>query len=243
MRNSGTNARGLSALRRFLSTQTSPYPHLLQPLQLTGEVTLKNRVLMGSMHTGLEETGGFLVPGKLDEMAAFYAERAKGQVGLIVTGGIAPNNAGRGYFGAAKMSTASESKQHEVVTKAVHEHGGKIAMQILHTGRYGYHPWNVSASAIKAPIGWFTPKALSVSEIESTIEDFVRCAVLARQAGYDGVEIMGSEGYFINQFLVNRTNKRTDDWGGSYANRKRLPVEIVKRARQATGKDFIIIYR
>ena len=197
---------------------------------------------MGSMHTGLEEPGG-LFTKPLDEMAAFYAERAKGEVGLIVTGGIAPNNPGRGYPFAAKMTTTSEAKLHQVVTQAVHDNGGRIAMQILHTGRYGYHPWAVSASALKAPIGWYTPKALSHSEIEATIADFANCAAMAKLGGYDGVEIMGSEGYFINQFLVKRTNKRTDQWGGSYQNRIRLPIEIVKQVRKATGPDFIIVYR
>jgi 2,4-dienoyl-CoA reductase (NADPH2) len=234
----------LSSSSRALSSlaSTSAYPNLLSPLKL-GDVTLKNRVLMGSMHTGLEEAGGFIFPGKLDEMAAFYAERAKGEVGLMVTGGIAPNSAGRAYFGAAKMSTEAEAKRHSVVTQAVHDNGGKIAMQILHTGRYAYHPWAVSASAIKSPIGWFTPKALSTSEVEQTINDFVRCAELAARAGYDGVEVMGSEGYLINQFLVPRTNTRTDQYGGSYANRKRVPIEIVKRIRAALGPNFIIIYR
>jgi 2,4-dienoyl-CoA reductase (NADPH2) len=228
---------------RHLSRQyASQYVKLMEPLQL-GHVTLKNRVLMGSMHTGLEEAGGFLFPKQLDEMAAFYAERAKGEVGLIVTGGISPNEAGKGYFGAAKMSTLAESKRHNIVTDAVHSNGGKIAMQILHSGRYAYHPWLVSSSPLKAPIGWFTPKALSTIEVTKTIDDFVKCAELAKKAGYDGVEIMGSEGYLINQFLVNRTNKRTDEWGGTYENRMRLPIEIVKNIRKATGKDFIVIYR
>jgi 2,4-dienoyl-CoA reductase (NADPH2) len=195
------------------------------------------------MHTGLEEVGSFFKPGTLDEMAAFYAERAKGDVGLIVTGGIAPNFAGCGYFGAAKMSTTKEADRHKIVTSAVHEHGGKIAMQILHTGRYAYHPWAVSASAIKAPIGWFTPKALSSSEVNQTIQDFISCATLAQRAGYDGVEVMGSEGYLINQFLVNRTNKRKDEWGGAYQNRIKLAVEIVKGIRKATGPDFLIVFR
>eukprot|EP01038_Epipyxis_sp_PR26KG_P004747 gene4747-6658_t len=221
----------------------NPYPKLLEPLDL-GHVVLKNRVLMGSMHTGLEEpAGGIFKQGTLEDMASFYAERAKGQVGLIVTGGISPNDAGKGYPGAAKMSTDSESDHHKIVTAAVHENGGRIAMQILHTGRYAYHPWAVSASPIKAPIGWFTPKELTSAEVKSTIADFVKCAVLAKKAGYDGVEIMGSEGYLINQFIVKKTNKRTDEWGGSYANRIRLPVEIVKSVREAVGKDFIIIYR
>ena len=179
----------------------------------------------------------------LDELAAYFAERAKGEVGLMVTGGIAPNEAGRVGFGAAKMTTFAESNQHKVVTDAVHEHGGRIAMQILHTGRYAYHPFPVSASAIKAPIGWFKPTALTTGDVYDTIDDFVRCAVLAKNSGYDGVEIMGSEGYLINQFLVKKTNKRTDEWGGSYQNRSRLPKEIVKKVRQACGPDFIIIYR
>jgi 2,4-dienoyl-CoA reductase (NADPH2) len=160
------------------------YPKLLDPLTLNNGVTLKNRVLMGSMHTGLEESSFmFLFPGKLDEMAAYYAERAKGQVGLIVTGGISPNFQGRGYLTAATMSSTAEARPHKVVTDAVHEHGGKIAMQILHTGRYGYHPFNVSASAIKAPINRFQPRALTHDEIERTIDDFVRCASLAKYAG------------------------------------------------------------
>lgn len=247
------SASFLASLRRSSSAATAPssstpgnnkFPKLLEPLQLTGGVTLRNRVLMGSMHTGLEESKKMLIfPGKLDEMAAFYAERAKGGVGLIVTGGIAPNFAGTGYFGAAKMTSKSEALPHRDVTSAVHENGGKIAMQILHTGRYAYHPWLVSASSIKAPINSFTPKALSTAEVDATIDDFVRCAEMAKFAGYDGVEIMGSEGYFINQFLVNRTNKRTDKYGGSYENRMRLPTEIVKRVRAAVGPEFIIVYR
>ena len=193
-------------------------------------------------YKGLEENG-FLFPGKLDEMAAFYAERAKGHVGLMVTGGIAPNNEGRAYFGAAKMSSESDVVNHSVVTKAVHENGGKIAMQILHTGRYAYHFFPVSASAIKSPIGWYKPTPLSSSDVTRTIRDFVKCAELAKKANYDGVEVMGSEGYLINQFLVERTNQRTDEWGGSYKNRMKFPVEIVKQTRKAVGNDFIIIYR
>lgn len=226
------------------STPDNKFSKLLEPLVLTGGTTLRNRVLMGSMHTGLEESKKMLLfPGKLDEMATFYAERSKGGVGLIVTGGIAPNFAGCGYLGAAKITSKSEAAPHRDVTAAVHQHGGKIAMQILHTGRYGYHPWLVSASAIKAPINSYTPKALSTQEVDATIDDFVRCAEMAKYAGYDGVEIMGSEGYFINQFLVNRTNKRTDKYGGSYENRMRLPTEIVKRVRAAVGPEFIIVYR
>ncbi|TYZ60363.1 hypothetical protein PybrP1_001335 [[Pythium] brassicae (nom. inval.)] len=214
----------------------SKYPHLLQPLDL-GFTQLKNRVLMGSMHTGLEE-------GKsLTRLAAFFAERAKGDVGLIVTGGIAPNRAGRVSPLAAKLTTRGEIDAHKEVTAAVHENGGKVAMQILHSGRYGYHPFNVAPSAIKAPIGWFTPRALSSSGVQSTIRDYAQCAANARAAGYDGVEIMGSEGYLINQFIVEHTNKRSDEWGGAYANRIRFPVEIVKAVRAAVGDDFIIIYR
>lgn len=222
------------------------YPNLLRPMELA-HVTIRNRIIMGSMHTGLEEPGGLLSMvtggGELSEMAAFYAERAKGGVGLIVTGGIAPNSAGRTFIGASKMSTKSESDHHKIVTKAVHDNGGHIAMQILHTGRYGYHFNAVSASAVKSPIGWSTPKALSLTDIKATVDDFVKCAELAKAAGYDGVEIMGSEGYLINQFLATHTNKRTDEYGGSYENRMRLPVEIVSRVRKAVGKDFIIIYR
>ncbi|KAK1944793.1 2,4-dienoyl-CoA reductase [Phytophthora citrophthora] len=214
----------------------SKYPHLLQPLDL-GFTQLKNRVLMGSMHTGLEE-------GKsLTRLAAFFAERAKGNVGLIVTGGIAPNRAGRVSPLAAKLTTQGEVNAHKEVTKAVHDNDGKIAMQILHSGRYGYHPFNVAPSPIKAPIGWFTPRELSASAVQGTIQDYADCAARAREAGYDGVEIMGSEGYLINQFIVEHTNKRKDQWGGSYENRIRFPVEIVKAVRAAVGKDFIIIFR
>ncbi|OWZ20687.1 2,4-dienoyl-CoA reductase [Phytophthora megakarya] len=214
----------------------SKYPHLLQPLDL-GFTQLKNRVLMGSMHTGLEE-------GKsLSRLAAFFAERAKGNVGLIVTGGIAPNRAGRVSPLAAKMTTQGEVDAHKEVTQAVHDNDGKIAMQILHSGRYGYHPFNVAPSPIKAPIGWFTPRELSSSAVEGTIQDYANCATRAREAGYDGVEIMGSEGYLINQFIVEHTNKRKDQWGGAYENRIRFPVEIVKAVRAAVGNDFIIIFR
>eukprot|EP00607_Mallomonas_marina_P003214 CAMPEP_0182425926 /NCGR_PEP_ID=MMETSP1167-20130531/12408_1 /TAXON_ID=2988 /ORGANISM="Mallomonas Sp, Strain CCMP3275" /LENGTH=706 /DNA_ID=CAMNT_0024607011 /DNA_START=204 /DNA_END=2324 /DNA_ORIENTATION=- len=198
---------------------------------------------MGSMHTGLEETGFMGLFGNLDEMAEYFAERARGDVGLMVTGGIAPNSEGRTTFGAAKLSTVSEARHHKVVTEAVHEAEGRIAMQILHTGRYGYHWWSVGPSPIKSPIGWFEPKELSTAEVHRTIADFVKCTTLAREAGYDGVEIMGSEGYLINQFIAQRTNKRTDEFGGSYTNRIRLATEIVSQARRAVGKDFIIIYR
>ncbi|WP_300732324.1 NADPH-dependent 2,4-dienoyl-CoA reductase [Pseudomonas sp.] len=217
---------------------TAPhYPHLLAPLDL-GFTTLRNRTLMGSMHTGLEEK-----PGGFERMAAYFAERARGGVGLIVTGGIAPNDEGGVYSGAAKLSTPEEAQQHEVVTRAVHEAGGKICLQILHAGRYAYSPRQVAPSAIQAPINPFTPKALDEDGIEKQISDFVTCARLAQGAGYDGVEIMGSEGYLINQFLAAQTNQRTDRWGGCYENRMRLAVEIVRRVREAVGPHFIIIFR
>jgi 2,4-dienoyl-CoA reductase (NADPH2) len=210
---------------------------MLAPLDL-GFTTLKNRVLMGSMHTGLEESrNGF------EKMATFYAERARGGVGLIVTGGIAPNVEGSVGPGAGKLSTQKEADAHKVVTRAVHDAGGKICLQILHAGRYAYHPKLVAPSAVKAPINPFTPRELSGDEIEQQIEDFVNCAALAQEAGYDGVEVMGSEGYFINQFIVTHVNKRTDQWGGSYENRIRLPIEIVRRIRERVGTNFIIIYR
>jgi len=212
------------------------YPHLLAPLDL-GFTTLKNRVLMGSMHTGLEDGN------KHDRLAAYFAERARGDVGLIVTGGYAPNRAGWVKPFAGKLTTRGEASRHRHVTNAVHAEGGKIALQILHAGRYAYHPFAVAPSRIRAPITPFTPRELSTSGVEKQIRDFVRCATLAREAGYDGVEIMGSEGYFINEFLVAHTNQRTDRWGGDYAQRMRLPVEIVTRTREAVGKDFIIIYR
>jgi 2,4-dienoyl-CoA reductase (NADPH2) len=215
----------------------SPYPHLLQPLDL-GFTTLPNRVLMGSMHVGLEEAeDGF------ERMAAFYAERARGGVGLIVTGGISPNAQGRPWQMGAALTTAEEADQHRVVTDAVHAAGGRIAMQILHFGRYAYHPELVAPSPIQAPISPFVPHEMTPEVIETTVEDFAHCACLARQAGYDGVEIMGSEGYLINEFIAQRTNRRTDDWGGSYANRMRFPVEIVRRVRERVGEDFIIIFR
>lgn len=213
------------------------YPHLLAPLDL-GFTTLRNRTLMGSMHTGLEEK-----PGGFERMAVYFAERARGGVGLMVTGGIAPNVEGGVYSGAAKLNTAEEADNHRVVTRAVHEAGGKICMQILHAGRYAYSPKQVAPSAIQAPINPFKPRELDEEGIEKQIHDFVTCATLARTAEYDGVEIMGSEGYFINQFLVAHTNHRTDRWGGSYENRMRLPVEIVRRVREAVGPNFIIIYR
>jgi 2,4-dienoyl-CoA reductase (NADPH2) len=215
----------------------SPYPHLLAPLDL-GFTTLRNRVLMGSMHTGLED-GRRHFPA----MAAFFAERARGGVGLIVTGGFAPNVEGWAKPLAGTLSTGGAARRHRVVTDAVHAEGGKIALQILHTGRYGYSPFCVAPSRIQSPISPFTPRELSARGIERQIRAFVRCAVLAREAGYDGVEVMGSEGYFINQFLVTHTNHRTDEWGGAYENRMRLAVEIVQRVREAVGPDFILIYR
>ena len=215
----------------------STYAHLLAPLDL-GHVTLKNRVLMGSMHVGLEEE-----IGPLKKMAAYFAARARGGVGLIVTGGVAPDRAGWVKPFAGKMTNRWEAYKHRVVTDAVHDEGGRIAMQILHAGRYGYHPLAVSASAIKSPISPFKPSALSAKGVERTIANFVNCAVMARKAGYDGVEVMGSEGYLINQFIARPTNKRTDEWGGSFDNRIRFPIEIVKRTREAVGDDFIIIYR
>ncbi len=213
------------------------FPHLLAPLDL-GFTTLRNRTLMGSMHTGLEE-----MPNGFERMAAFFAERARGGVGLIVTGGVGPNEEGCVRAGAAKLSTPEEAEEHKVVTQAVHEAGGKICMQILHAGRYAYSPQLIAPSAIQAPINPFTPRELDEEGIEKQIRDFATCASLAQQAGYDGVEIMGSEGYFINQFLVAHTNHRTDRWGGSYENRMRLPVDIVRRVREAVGPNFIIIYR
>jgi 2,4-dienoyl-CoA reductase (NADPH2) len=213
------------------------YPHLLAPLNL-GFTTLKNRVLMGSMHVGLEEAkDGFA------RMAAFYAERARGGVGLIVTGGIAPNDRARPMPGGARMTTQEEADKHKVVTQAVHEAGGKICMQILHFGRYAYHPELVAPSALKAPINPFRPHPLTSEEVEQTIADFAQAAVLAQSAGYDGVEIMGSEGYLINEFIAAQTNQREDAWGGSYENRIRFPLEIVRRTRARVGTEFIIIFR
>ncbi|MGY5393510.1 FAD-dependent oxidoreductase [Acinetobacter sp. NigerLNRRAM0016] len=215
----------------------SNFPHLLAPLDL-GFTTLKNRVLMGSMHVGLEEA-----PGGYDRMAAFYAERAKGGVGLIVTGGISPNDHGLTFKGGSKLDTREEAEHHKVITQAVHDAGGKIALQILHTGRYSYQKDIVAPSAIQAPINPSRPKELSSAEVQQTIDDFVNCAKLAQYAGYDGVEIMGSEGYLINEFIAARTNHRDDEWGGSYEKRIRFPLEIVRRTREAVGENFIIIYR
>ena len=218
-------------------TDKPNYPYLLSELDL-GFTKLKNRILMGSMHVGLEEA-----PNGFERMAAFYAERARGGVGLIVTGGIAPNDCARPMPGGAKMTTIEEAEKHKIVTKAVHDAGGKICMQILHFGRYAYHPELVAPSAIKAPINSFRPRALSSDEVEQTIEDFVRAASLAQGAGYDGVEIMGSEGYLINEFIATHTNQRDDAWGGSYENRIRFPLEIVRRTRAKVGANFILIFR
>ena len=214
-----------------------PYSHIFKPLDL-GFVTLPNRILMGSMHLGLEE-----VPGGFERMAAFYAERARGGAALIVTGGFAPNHEGRPFERGAKLSTAEEAEEHRILTDAVHQEGGRIAMQILHYGRYGYHDDLVAPSAIRAPINSRTPHALTTDEVEKTIEDYANCAALAQHAGYDGVEIMGSEGYLINEFISARTNHRTDEWGGDYAGRIRLPIEIVRRVRARVGANFVIIYR
>ena len=215
----------------------SIYPHLLAPLDL-GFTTLKNRVLMGSMHTGLEE-----VANGHERMAAYFGERAKGGVGLIVTGGIGPNTEGGTHPNTKMLVTEHDIAGHKQITDSVHEHGGKICMQILHTGRYAYSPDQVAPSAIKSPINPFTPRALTDEEVYKQIDDFVFTSVQAQKAGYDGVEIMGSEGYFLNQFIAARTNQREDDWGGSYENRIRLPIEVVRRVREAVGEHFIIIFR
>ncbi|MEZ9522939.1 FAD-dependent oxidoreductase [Enterovibrio norvegicus] len=215
----------------------SPYPHLLAPLDL-GFTQLKNRVLMGSMHTGLEESNdGF------KKLSAFYAERAKGGVGLIVTGGFSPNFRGRLHPLSAQFSSGRAARAHRNITDAVHENGGKIALQLLHAGRYAMHPFALSASEVRSPISKFVPSEMSERQIRNTISDFAKSSELAREAGYDGVEIMGSEGYLINQFICKRSNNRYDAWGGSYANRSRFPIEIVKAVRERVGKDFIIIFR
>ncbi|QYJ99484.1 NADPH-dependent 2,4-dienoyl-CoA reductase [Shewanella alkalitolerans] len=213
------------------------FPHLLEPLDL-GFTQLKNRVLMGSMHTGLEEEkGGF------EKLAKFYQERAAGGVGLIVTGGISPNLRGRLAPNACQLSFPWQVAKHKVVTSAVHEAGGKICMQILHAGRYGYHPFSQAPSKIKSPITPFTPSAMSARQVRSTIKDYATTAALAKKAGYDGVEVMGSEGYLINQFICARTNKRSDEWGGEFSQRAKFPVEIVKAIRERVGSDFIIVFR
>ena len=213
------------------------YKHIFEPLDL-GFTTLKNRILMGSMHTGLEEE-----KNGIERIAKYYGERAKGGVGLIVTGGISPNRQGWTAPFSARMSTKKHAKTHKIITDEVHKHGGKICMQILHAGRYGYHPIAVAPSNIKSPISPFKPFQLTSFGIKRTIKDFVHCAKLSKLAGYDGIEIMGSEGYLINQFIAERTNKRTDKWGGTYENRMRFPVELVKQTREAVGDDYIIIYR
>ncbi|OQQ34776.1 NADPH-dependent 2,4-dienoyl-CoA reductase [Prescottella equi] len=216
---------------------TSPFPHLLAPLDL-GFTTLRNRVVMGSMHTGLEDRAK-----NTARLAEFYAERARGGVGLIVTGGYAPNRSGCLLPFGAKLTNRFEARRHRTITRAVHDAGGKIALQILHAGRYSYQPFSVSASSIKAPINPFRPRRLTSRGVRWQIRNFVRCARLARSAGYDGVEIMGGEGYFVNQFLCERTNKRTDEWGGTPQNRRRMAVEIVRRTRAAVGPNFVILFR
>ncbi|HEX9497222.1 MAG TPA: NADPH-dependent 2,4-dienoyl-CoA reductase, partial [Mycobacterium sp.] len=213
------------------------YPKLLSPLDL-GFTTLRNRVVMGSMHTGLEDRAR-----DTNRLAEYFAERARGGVGLIITGGYAPNRAGWLLPFAAQMISTSDARRHRRITEAVHDAGGKILLQVLHAGRYAYHPFSVSASSIKAPINPFRPRKLSSRGVDSTVDDFARCAELAREAGYDGVEVMGGEGYLLNQFLAPRTNKRTDAWGPSPKKRRRFPVEIVRRTRAAVGDDFIICYR
>jgi len=218
-------------------SRPSPYPHLLSPLDL-GFTTLRNRVLMGSMHTGLEDRAR-----SFPRLAAYFAERARGGAGLIVTGGFAPNVEGWLSPFGSRLASARAARAHRPITDAVHAEGGKIALQILHAGRYGFSPLSVAPSRLKAPITPFTPRALSARGVERQIRAFVRCGVLAREAGYDGVEVMGSEGYFLNEFLVTRTNRRTDRWGGPWENRMRLPVEVVSRLREAVGKDFILVYR
>ena len=216
---------------------THPFPKLFEPLDL-GFTTLKNRVLMGSMHTGLEEA-----PNGHERMAAFFAERARGGVGLIITGGFGPNKRAATHEHTKMLWSDEDCEDHKIITQAVHEADGKICMQILHTGRYAFNENPIAPSSIQAPINPFLPKAATEDEIEQQIADFVRTSVLAQKSGYDGVEIMGSEGYFLNQFLAARTNKRDDEWGGSYENRMRLPVEVVRRVREAVGEHFIIIYR
>ncbi len=220
-----------------VENQKGNYPYIFRPLDL-GFTTLKNRVLMGSMHLGLEE-----LPGGFEKMAVFYAERARGGVALIVTGGISPNKEGAAHASAATLMDESQLPNHQLVTKAVHDEGGKICMQILHTGRYAFNDKLIAPSAIKSPINPFTPRAVTAEEVQQQINDFVNCAALAQKAGYDGVEVMASEGYFLNQFIVSQTNQRDDEWGGEYSHRMRLPVEIVCRIREKVGDEFIIIFR
>ncbi|HTL11814.1 MAG TPA: 2,4-dienoyl-CoA reductase FMN-binding domain-containing protein, partial [Bdellovibrionota bacterium] len=213
------------------------YPHLLAPLDL-GFTTIRNRTLMGSMHTGLEEERG-----GIQKLAAYFGERARGGVGIIVTGGVAPNWEGWVSPFSATMASRRAARKHRIIPEAVHAEGGKICMQILHSGRYGYHPLAVSSSAVKSPISPFKPRALGEGGIRRTIRAYARCAALAREAGYDGVEIMGSEGYLIHQFIATRVNRRTDSWGGPFENRMRFAVEVVRAVRAAVGPDFIIIFR
>lgn len=220
-----------------LRIDNTPFKNLFQPLDL-GFTQIKNRVLMGSMHTGLEED-----KESLKRLSEFYRERALGGAGLIVTGGFAPNRAGRLAPFSAKLTNSKEQIKHELITHTVHEAGGKIALQILHAGRYGYHPFIVAPSRIKSPISPFKPWAMTKNRINKTIKHFVRCATLAKKAGYDGVEIMGSEGYLINQFIVTHTNQRQDEWGGAFSNRIRFPVAVVRSIREAVGDQFIIIFR
>lgn len=222
---------------QLINSDSHPYPHLFQPLDL-GFTTLKNRVLMGSMHTGLEEE-----PGAHLKLAEYFSERARGGVGLMVTGGIGPNAEGATHAVSRRLDDPDVFAEHQYVTNAVHENGGKICMQILHTGRYSFNKELVAPSAIQAPINMYRPRELSSDEIDAQIQDFVSTAKLAKEAGYDGVEIMGSEGYFLNQFIAKRTNHREDEWGGEYINRIKLPVEVVRRVREAVGREFIIIYR
>ncbi|WP_052059946.1 NADPH-dependent 2,4-dienoyl-CoA reductase [Rhodococcoides fascians] len=218
-------------------TGTENYPILLSPLKV-GNTTLKNRVIMGSIHTGLEDRAR-----DTTRLAAYFAERARGGVALIVTGGYAPNRTGWLLPFGAKLTNRVEARRHRTMTDAVHAEGGKIALQILHAGRYSYQPFSVSASSIKAPINPFRPRRLTARGVRWQIRNFVRCARLARSAGYDGVEIMGGEGYFINQFLSERTNKRRDEWGGSAENRRRIAVEIARRIRAEVGTDFLVMFR
>jgi 2,4-dienoyl-CoA reductase (NADPH2) len=214
-----------------------PFPKLLEPLDL-GFTTLRNRVVMGSMHTGMEDRSKHF-----GELASYFEERAAGGVALAITGGFAPNREGWLLPFGSLLQSSGEARKHRLITDAVHAEGGKIALQILHAGRYGYHPFSVSSSARKSPITPFKPRALSGGGVQRTIDAFARCAEYAREGGYDGVEIMGSEGYLINQFVAAHVNKRTDEWGGSAENRMRLPIEIVARVREAVGPEFIIVYR
>ena len=218
-------------------SSASPYPHLFTPIDV-GPFTLPNRVIMGSMHTGLEA-----LPDGMERLAAFYGERAEAGVPLIVTGGFAPNEEGRLNEHPIMMTSQADAARHQVMTQRVRAAGGRIALQILHSGRYGYHTKSVAPSPLKSPINRETPRAMTAADIERTIEDYARCAALARQAGYDGVEIMGSEGYLITEFLSPRTNHRDDDWGGPLENRLRFPVEVVRRVRQRLGRDFLILFR